>query len=84
MNDDFLMKVESHHMKFTSAEYMIIVESTCNKATIYMGLAELLALARRPIDCHLLESAIAFQIHSNSISLYLCIHSHLIVTNLYI
>lgn len=48
-----------------------IAEPTCNKAALCMDLAKITCFSKEAIDCNLLESTIAFQIHGNSVFLYL-------------
>ncbi|ORE07930.1 hypothetical protein BCV72DRAFT_183642, partial [Rhizopus microsporus var. microsporus] len=48
-----------------------VAEPTCNKAGLCMGLAKIAYFSKEDIDCCLLESAIAFQVHGFAIIFYL-------------
>ncbi|KAI7864934.1 hypothetical protein BDF14DRAFT_1731267, partial [Spinellus fusiger] len=48
-----------------------IAQPTCSKAALCIGLAKITCFSKEAIDCHLLESAIALQIHGFSVTFYL-------------
>ncbi|KAG1516319.1 hypothetical protein G6F53_002255 [Rhizopus delemar] len=48
-----------------------IAEPTCNKAALCMDLAKIACFSKEAIDCNLLESTIAFQIHGFAVTFYL-------------
>ncbi|ORE07330.1 hypothetical protein BCV72DRAFT_326749, partial [Rhizopus microsporus var. microsporus] len=48
-----------------------IAELTCNKAALCIDLAKIACFSKEDSDCHLLEPAIAFQVHGLAVKFYL-------------